>query len=410
MKAKSLLSSLVLVGQALHSNALDAPFTVSDRWILDAQGSNFTYAGANWPGAGEVMIPEGMQYASIASTVSKLKDLGMNVIRLTFPIELVDDILDNGGDVTVQDSLINALGTSNGTSVFNQIQTVNPQITADTTRLQVYDMVAAECNEQGIYVHLDNHISKAMWCCSNSDGNAWFGDEFFDVEKWIRGLEYMADHAKSWPAAVSIGLRNELREPSTANADYPYDWPTWYAQMTAAAKRANAANPDLLIFLSGLNYDTTLSPIPTGEDLGDGTTFNLSDFDFATKLVLELHNYDSSASSCDSLSSSLWNGGFNALDTSDASIINVMPVVLTEFGFEQDDSTWQSVYASCLRSWIPEQHAGWITWVIAGSYYIRSGAQDLDETWGMLDHTWSNWRSPDAIEQGLQVMVDASLS
>jgi hypothetical protein len=59
-----------------------------------------------------------------------------------------------------------------------------------------------------------------------------------------------------------------------------------------------------------------------------------------------------------------------------------MPVVLTEFGFAQDQSTWQSVYASCIREWIPEQQAGWMVWTISGSYYIREGTQDSDDTWG----------------------------
>lgn len=153
-------------------------------------------------------------------------------------------------------------------------------------------------------------------------------------------------------------------------------------EMTTAAKRVNAANPNALVFLSGLNYDTTLSPIPTASDLGNGVRFRLSDFSFWNKLVLELHNYDTGATSCSALSGSLWNNGFNALNLSDPSIMNSMPVVLTEFGFAQDSTTWEGVYASCLRTWIPEQHAGWITWVLVGSYYIRSGIQDFDETWG----------------------------
>jgi hypothetical protein len=35
--------------------------------------------------------------------------------------------------------------------------------------------VATELAKQQIWVHLDNHISKAMWCCGADDGNAWFG-------------------------------------------------------------------------------------------------------------------------------------------------------------------------------------------------------------------------------------------
>ena len=61
-------------------------------------------------------------------------------------------------------------------------------------KIKVFDAIAAECFKQEIYVHLDNHVSKAQWCCSTDDGNAWFGDKYFDVAKWKRGLKYMATH------------------------------------------------------------------------------------------------------------------------------------------------------------------------------------------------------------------------
>lgn len=62
--------------------------------------------------------------------------------------------------------------------------------------IQVYDAIAAELAKQQIYIHLDNHMSKGKWCCSTNDGNAWFGDTEFDVAKWKRGLQYMAEHVK----------------------------------------------------------------------------------------------------------------------------------------------------------------------------------------------------------------------
>lgn len=101
-----------------------------------------------------------------------------------------------------------------------------------------------------------------------------------------------------------------------------------------------------------------------------------------TRIVLELHSYDSTTSSCDTLSSSLRSSGFNALDAKNSSIVNVLPVVMTEFGFEQDSTTYKDVYASCLREFLPSHHAGWMVWVISGSYYIRDGKQDDDEPWG----------------------------
>ena len=118
-------------------SAISAPFTTSKQWILDSTGKNFTYAGVNWPGAGDVMIPEGLQYASIESIVSKIKSIKMNSVRLTFAIEMIDDIKDHGGDVTVQNALTKALGSTNGTKVFQQIIKNNPQFSAKTTRIQV---------------------------------------------------------------------------------------------------------------------------------------------------------------------------------------------------------------------------------------------------------------------------------
>lgn len=153
-----------------------------------------------------------------------------------------------------------------------------------------------------------------------------------------------------------------------------------------AANGINAANPDPLIFLSGLNFDTTLAPITAGTDLGNGTRFRLCDFPYADKLVFELHDYQNSASSCSAITPGLYSGGYNAMDTSsNTTAANTAPVVLTEFGFAQDNSTYLLPYSQCIKSYLtqfPGGPGGWMQWVIAGSYYIREGTQDFEETWG----------------------------
>lgn len=83
------------------------------------------------------MIPEGLQYQSIASTVSKIKSLGMNFIRLTYAISMIDDVVDGGGDVTLENSFNKALGSTNGPKVLAQVLAKNPTFTKSTTRLQV---------------------------------------------------------------------------------------------------------------------------------------------------------------------------------------------------------------------------------------------------------------------------------
>lgn len=83
------------------------------------------------------MLPEGLQYQSIADTVSKIKSLGMNVIRLTYAIEMIDDIYSENPNSTLKGTLVNALGSENGSAVLAQILSKNPQFTESTTRLEV---------------------------------------------------------------------------------------------------------------------------------------------------------------------------------------------------------------------------------------------------------------------------------
>ena len=130
----------VLVGLSLTPLAASisgSPLSTSGRWIVDSDGANVTFAGVNWPGAADAMLPEGLQYQSIAYIVGKVKELGMNSIRLTFAIEMIDDIYEQGGDVPIKTSLINALGEENGTSVYQDIVSHNDQFGEDTTRLEV---------------------------------------------------------------------------------------------------------------------------------------------------------------------------------------------------------------------------------------------------------------------------------
>ncbi|KAK7430760.1 hypothetical protein QQZ08_002804 [Neonectria magnoliae] len=393
----------------------NGPFFSKGNRIVDASDNTIKFAGTNWPGHGEVMVPEGLQFQSISKIVSDIKSLGMNVIRLTYAIEMIDQIYENDGkDISLETAFTAGLGDANGTAVLKQVLENNPAFTAATTRLEVFDAVAAECAKQQIYVHLDNHISQGVWCCGGADGNAWFGDKYYNVDNWLRGLAYIAKHAKSWSSFVSMSLRNELRQPtgSGSGSAAPYNWATWYFYIKQATAVINNANPDSLIFLSGLNYDTTLTPVVQGTALTPGTgVFNSGDFPgHRDKLVLELHSYANTASSCSSLKADLLQKGFQAADATNPAVKNVFPVLMTEWGFNMEDNNWQSVYTTCLADFLPKESAGWMIWVLVGSYYTRQGTQDFDEAWGMLNHDWSNWRNNAFTKQTLVPMVDATLA
>lgn len=132
------LPLLLLPCQVVSAAWPYTPFTTSGITIRNTENNIVTYAGVNWPGAANTMLPEGLQYASVESIVSKIKELGLNVIRLTYAIEMIDQIYENGGrDVPILTALTEALGTENGTKIYNDVLANNPSFNSHTTRLDV---------------------------------------------------------------------------------------------------------------------------------------------------------------------------------------------------------------------------------------------------------------------------------
>ncbi|KAF2112788.1 glycoside hydrolase superfamily [Lophiotrema nucula] len=422
----SLLSVCTFALPSSNVNRRDSllPLSTSGRDIVDSNGDIFHYAATNWPGHQEAMIPEGLQHASVEEIVSWFPKFGLNSVRLTFAIEMIDDIYSNSTNQTLEKTVIGALGEPNGTIVLDQILANNPAFTKQTTRLEVFDAVANELAKQGVVLHLDNHVSKAFWCCGENDGNGWFGEKYFNVDNWIRGWSYIAKHAKeNWPTFASVGLRNELRNAAESE---PVDWYTWYVHMTAAAKAVHEADSDALIFFSGLSFDTFIDPIPLGKALngtngtstaGKSAVFNPSDFAFKDKIVLEIHKYDFEATQddCPTFKSQWYEKGFQALNASDPNTRFLFPMVLSEWGFIQNGTYWnQTTYNKCLIEMVEDWKFGWMQWELSGSFYLQTRPgrtpatiQGLEEAWGLVDYNWTTVRSPITVENSLDKMIAA---
>ena len=212
-----------------------------------------------------------------------------------------------------------------------------------------------------------------------------------------------------------MSLRNELRQPLTnwTLLEESYNWETWYQYTKIGADAVHASNPVPLIFLSGMDSSTQFDRIVRGQTFTPSTaTFSKADFDgYVDKLALEMHSYSildsDKPKDCPSFEKKLHDKGFETLtDTA----VNQFPLLMTEFGFTQDETTWKTdKYATCITDYLPRQKVGWFIWVIAGSYYIREGDQSYDESWGLLDTTWSQWRSPEFVDGMLRGMVNATL-
>lgn len=221
---------------------------------------------------------------------------------------------------------------------------------------------------------------------------------------------------KDWPNLMSMSLYNELRPPFSSPEPPTvenYTWEVWYDQVKRGSNAIHSANPDVLVFLSGINGGVDLSTVVNGEPFEPSNqTFNKSDFaGYEDKLVLELHSYDIviPVDNCPLYNENLFDAGYSAVRDN---ATNKFPVMMTEFGFTNDATTWQNdTYAECVQAFLKDQvpNQGWMIWVISGSYYVRQGKQDYDETWGLLNHDWSDWRSPEFINGGLKPLVSETL-
>lgn len=78
---------------------------------------------------------------------------------------------------------------------------------------------------------------------------------------------------------------------------------------------------------------------------------------------------------------------------------SVGPLFLSEFGVGMQGGDHSGLneddynYLTCLVGYMEANDADWAHWAVQGSYYIREGNVDVDETWGALDNSWSDWRN-----------------
>ncbi|KAK0713690.1 glycoside hydrolase superfamily [Lasiosphaeria miniovina] len=379
--------------------------------------------------SGESMVPEGLEWASADDILDMVASVGWNVIRMGYAIQMVDEIYDNGGaDVTLLAAMTAALGAANGTRVTNAIVAKNPIWTAQTTRFKLWSDLARIAAAKRILIHPDVHVSKAQWCCSHTDGNAWFKDANFNTTTWRRGLAYVAAWARNHTNVVSMSLRNELRESYAAPA-LGYNWQTFVSNMSAGADVIFATNPDLLITWSGMQFSEDVSALTTRKNLltapcykcsairdalrREPVFFDLASYPWQNKIVFELHLYagseDLDTGTCRLIEAGLYRNGFNALGVAPRpAACNVTadcpppqrltPVILSEFGHAQDPTLLTDTLTNCLADFTKRYRAGWMAWSLAGSYRVREGRQGFPDTWGLTNDNWTAWRFPQGVE------------
>lgn len=398
------MKALPLIAAALAGLACAAagrpkvPLSVSGRWIVDAAGRRFKLRCINWAGHLEALVPEGLHRQPVERVAGWIADQGFNCVRLTYAMDMalapalaVEDAFRGAAAATgVDEAALMGL--------YALALAQNPFLHGATV-LDVFDRVQAALWDRGVVTILDNHVSRASWCCDLLDGNGWWSDaplyapetsRFFDTAQWHAGLAAMAAWSRARPGVVGLSLRNELR---AAPLQLPFSAGVWLERMPRAARIIHAAAPDALVIVGGIAGGMDLSPLhgAAGMDAAG----------WADKRVWEAHAYSFSFQT--RFGSCAWRRaeytelfGFVV----DAGRAYTGPLFLSEMGVGMTGGPFDGLdhrdaaYLACIVDYMTANDADWALWAVQGSYYVRSATVDYNETWGALDHAWERWRNP----------------
>lgn len=391
------LAALTVPALALDKPAV--PLHSSSRWIVDSNNHRVKLRCINWAGHMEANVPEGLHKQSVDYLAQWIARAGYNCVRLTYSIDMALN-----QNLRVEDSFRQGAAAANADvnammNLYNTAVQKNPFL-ANSTVIEVFDTVQAKLWENNIMTILDNHVSKASWCCNLDDGNGWWSDgpgyldansRFFDTNKWHDGLRAMAQWSLSRPGIVGMSLRNEMRAHVT---QIPSSGDAWRAHIPPAGKLVHDANPNVLVIVGGLNGGTDLSTV-SRHGMIDASGW-------PGKHVWEAHSYSYTITTPDfgncGIRRAEYGGFFGFLLVQGKEYTG--PLFLSEFGVGMQGGPHDGLnddddhYLSCLVGYMQDNDADWAHWALQGSYYVRDGQVDKEETWGALDYAWKDWRNP----------------
>jgi endoglucanase len=200
--------------------------------IVDATGRSVRLTSVNWYGFDEKeYVAGGLDHARLSEIVERIREIGVNSVRLPWANETLE-----------RDPSPPAYAVA-----------ANPELKGKSS-MRVMDAVIAALAQAHVMVILDNHVSRADWCCSETDGNGlWYNAEYPEM-KWLDDWRTIVRRYRDQPWVVGADLRNELRSGAMwGGTEAKVDW-------HAAAERGGAAvleaNPRLLVIVEGPHYST----------------------------------------------------------------------------------------------------------------------------------------------------------
>jgi endoglucanase len=248
--------------------ATELPLVTRGRFIVDQRGARVKLVSANWYGAESPdLVPGGLDRQDAKAMAETIKGLGFNSVRLPWSNELLR-LYREQPDYRLPPRPETEPAPEDGLVVHRDLVAANEGF-ADLHPFEIFDRVVDAVTSAGLFVILDNHTSRADWCCDDWDGNGlWYRDDAdaknrYSEEDWLEDWRYMAKRYAQNPRVIGAELRNELRsaggvKPVWGGGDRKRDW-------KAAAERGGEAvlahAPHWLVFVDGLEWSTDLSGV-----------------------------------------------------------------------------------------------------------------------------------------------------
>jgi endoglucanase len=323
-------------------------FTQSGK-IYDPSGQEIQIRGISHQGFNSLILqPQFLWAMGWKEQIAQIKSLGFNAVRLPF----------------VPDTLYNKMKV-------DQLSYVDPVLNPELigkTPLQALDLWMAEADRQGIYILLDFHSISMQrqyptWFVSNpADFSLVYNNQAYTKEDWARDLAFVAKRYAGLGHFFGIDLYNEpngivrwsVGDPNDANPIH-----FWKAAAELASAAVLAANPNLLIFVQGINgefdgRENSAIAMNWGEDFQPEAyqPLNIP----GSKLVLTPHTYGPDVYVKSSFSAPNFPANLAAdWDTLFGHNYPLHPVVVGEWGGKygagtsgQRDVTWQNAFVDYL--------------------------------------------------------------
>jgi endoglucanase len=337
------------------------PLHTAGRFIVDSNGHRVFLNGVNWYGAESTdFVVAGLQVATLQSIVQQIKSLGFNVVRLPWSNQLYES----------------------NPVVGSYALAANPSLEGENA-LTILDQVIGALTTAGIMVILDNHNSNAEWCCSTTDGNSLWYNSQYPQANWITDWQGMVQRYQNNPLVIGADLRNEPRSPATWGGSSADDW---HAAAELGGNAVLSVNPNLLVFVEGVNYALDLSGVaslPVQLNVADQLVYEAHDYSFDYSGLTSYGDYTSQISSrwgylvTGSNPQPLWIGEFGTCNTAGNCV-------------DSDSNGDGGYWFNMVTAFIQEYGIDWTYWAVNGTESTGNGrTYGAAETYGILNATWN---------------------